>query len=76
MTYKNRLSPWCIMRPLPNMQQRIVARCRRCSDAEAHLQVLKRLIPNVTFSIIFYITPEDTDLPAKPKQPQSDPHQE
>lgn len=76
MTYKNRLSPWCIIRPLPNLQSRIVARCRRRSDAEAHLQVLKRLMPNVTFTIIFDITPEDTNLPAKPKQPQSDPHQE
>ncbi|MBD2563140.1 MULTISPECIES: hypothetical protein [Nostoc] len=53
MTYLERLSPWCIVRLLPNMQNQIVARCRRRSDAEAHLQVLRRLIPGVSFTLIF-----------------------
>jgi hypothetical protein len=41
----------------------VVARFRRRSDAEAHLQVLKRLIPNVTYTIIFDPTPEREDSP-------------
>ncbi|BAY12976.1 hypothetical protein [Calothrix sp. NIES-2098] len=53
MTYIERLSPWCIVRHFPNMQHQMLGRFRRRSDAEAHLQVLKRLIPNVVLTIIF-----------------------
>ncbi|MEH2183688.1 hypothetical protein [Nostoc sp.] len=59
MTYLEKLSPWCIVRLLPNMQNQVVARFRRRSDAEAHLQVLHRLIPSVSFKQIipdFYST--------------------
>jgi hypothetical protein len=61
MTYFEKLHPWCIIRPLPNLQRRVVARCRRRSDAEAHLQILRRLIPNVTHTIVFDPTPEQDD---------------
>ncbi len=61
MTYFKRLHPWCIIRPLPNLQTPIVARFRRRNDAEAHLQILQRLIPTATYSIIFDVTPEETD---------------
>jgi hypothetical protein len=53
VTYIERLSPWCIIRHCPNMQQQIVGRFRRRTDAEAHLQALRRLIPNVALTIIF-----------------------
>lgn len=54
MTYLEKLNPWCVVRLLPSMQHQIVARFRRRSDAEAHLQILHRLIPGgVTFTIIF-----------------------
>jgi hypothetical protein len=53
MTYLEKLNPWCIVKLLPNMQHQIVTRFRRRSDAEAHIQVLRRLIPSVTFTIIF-----------------------
>ncbi|MDZ8051488.1 MAG: hypothetical protein RMX63_08480 [Aulosira sp. ZfuCHP01] len=53
MTYIEKLSPWCIVRHFPNMQHQMLGRFRRRSDAEAHLQVLRRLIPNVTLTIIF-----------------------
>ncbi|MDZ7957072.1 MAG: hypothetical protein RMY34_04055 [Aulosira sp. DedQUE10] len=62
MTYLEKLSPWCIVRLLPNMQNQIVARFRRRSDAEAHLQVLRRLIPGVSFTIIFNVEVEQQDL--------------
>jgi hypothetical protein len=64
MTYLEKLNPWCIVRLLPNMQNRIVARFRRRSDAEAHLQVLRRLIPNVSFKLIFDVALEQQDLTA------------
>ena len=76
MTYKHQLSPWCIIRHKPNLQHLVVARCRRRSDAESHLQVLRRLMPTLTFSIIFDITPEDFDPPKKHKKLQSDPEME
>lgn len=56
MTYFEKLHPWCIIRPLPNLQRRIVARCRRRNDAESHLQVLRRLMPTVPFEIVFDVT--------------------
>jgi hypothetical protein len=61
MTYKAQLNPWCIIRPFPNMQSQLVGRFRRRVDAEGHLKILKRLIPNVSYEIMFDITPEDTD---------------
>ena len=61
MSHKQQLFPWCIIRPLPNMRTQIVGRFRSRSDAEGHLQILRRLIPNASHSIIFDITPEDLD---------------
>ena len=61
MSYKDKLNPWCIIRPVSNVQMRIVGRFRRRSDAEGHLQVLKRMIPNVPFEIMFDIASEDTE---------------
>jgi len=53
MTYLERLSPWCIVKLLPNMQRQVVARCRRRNDAEEHLRVLRRLLPGASFAIVF-----------------------
>ncbi|MEH1922216.1 hypothetical protein [Nostoc sp.] len=64
MTYLEKLSPWCIVRLKPNMQNQIVAHFRRRSDAEAHLQVLRRLIPGASFTIIFNLGLEQQDLAA------------
>ena len=60
MTYKDQLFGWCIIRPLPDMQSRIVGRFRRRVDAEGHLQVLQRMIATVSFEIMFDIPQEDT----------------
>ncbi len=62
MSYKDKLNPWCIIRPVSDVQMRIVGRFRRRVDAEEHLKILKRMIPNVPFEIMFDITPEDEDL--------------
>jgi len=58
MSYKTQLFPWCIIRPKANIQQIIVARFRRRSDAEAHLQILRQLLPTAPHTIIFDITPD------------------
>jgi hypothetical protein len=65
MTYKTRLFPWCIIRPLPNMRQTIVARFRRRSDAESHLQILRQLLPTAPHTIIFDATPYSPDEDGK-----------
>jgi hypothetical protein len=72
MTYKDKLNPWCIIRPVSNVQMRIVGRFRRRVDAEGHRKILKQLIPNVPFEIMFDITSEHTeeeDLTPQPPFP-------
>jgi uncharacterized protein with von Willebrand factor type A (vWA) domain len=53
MTYREQLHPWCVVRCLPNLQSIVIGRFRRRSEAEAHLQLLHRMIPTVTCVIIF-----------------------
>ncbi|NEO62535.1 MAG: hypothetical protein F6J98_19710 [Moorea sp. SIO4G2] len=53
MSYSQRLYPWALIRLLPNMQRVVVRRFRNRSDAEGHLQTLKRLMPDEKFIIIF-----------------------
>ena len=57
-----RLHPWCIIRPFPNMRSKIVGRFRRRVDAEGHLRVLQQMIPTVPFEIMFDVLPEETDV--------------
>lgn len=63
VTYKDKLNPWCIIRPLPNLQRLVVGRFRRRNDAEAHLQLLRQLMPTVTYGIVFDAT---KDVPNEP----------
>lgn len=51
--YLQQLKPWCIIKPLPNMQRIVVGRFRSLSDAEGHLQVLRGLIANASYCIVF-----------------------
>ena len=53
MTCKKRLSPWIIVRLLPNMQRVTVGRFRTRSDADGHLQILQRLIPRAEMIVVF-----------------------
>ncbi|GAB1540958.1 hypothetical protein NUACC21_36270 [Scytonema sp. NUACC21] len=53
MTYLDKLSPWCLVRLQPNLQHQVLTRFRRRNDAEAHLQIMRRLIPGANFTIIF-----------------------
>lgn len=66
MPYKIQLFPWCIIRPQPNMKQTIVARFRRRGDAEAHLQLLRQLMPDAPHTIIFDIIPDDNSEEVTP----------
>jgi len=53
MTCNKRLSPWVIVRLLPNMRQVIVGRFCTRSDADGHLQVLQRLLPKNQMVVVF-----------------------
>jgi hypothetical protein len=65
MTYLERLTPWCIIRPFPNMRTLIVGRFRRRVDAEGHLRILKQIMPSVPFEVVFDVMPDEleTSLP-------------
>ena len=58
MTYKERLTPWVIVRLLPNMERTIITRFRHRLDAEGHLQFLRHQIPNASFEVIFDCQPQ------------------
>ena len=65
MPYKERLNPWVLVRLLPNMQRLTVGQFRTRSDADGHLQILRRLIPNAKFVVMF--NPDGL----KPQQPDT-----
>jgi hypothetical protein len=62
MTYKDQLQPWCIVRDLPNLQRIVVVRFRRRSEAEAYLQVLRRLLPTTAHRLLFDPAMESAEL--------------
>ncbi len=66
MSYKDKLNPWCIIRPVSHVQMRIVGRFRRRVDAEGHLRILKQLMPTVPFEIMFDIASEETEETSTP----------
>ena len=53
MPYKERLNPWVLVRLLPNMNRVIVGQFRTRSDADGHLEILRRLIPHAQFVVMF-----------------------
>ncbi len=53
MTYRDRLERWLVIRLLPKMQRVTLVRCYRESDAAGYVQVLRRLIPDGEFIIVF-----------------------
>ena len=59
MPYKERLYPWVLVRLLPKMQRLTVGQFRNRSDADGHLEILRRLVPSGKFAVIFnrYIKP-------------------
>jgi hypothetical protein len=69
MTYLQRLHPWCIIRPFPDMRTIIIGRFRRRADAEGHLRILKQIMPSVPFEIVFDVMPDELET-CVPKSPE------
>ncbi|MGV0029327.1 hypothetical protein [Phormidesmis priestleyi] len=61
-SYRDRLSPWCIVQLLPKMQRRVVKRFRRRNDATEHLRVLQRLNPSGCYELVFDPAIENSDF--------------
>jgi hypothetical protein len=78
MTYLQRLNPWCIIRPFPDMRTLIVGRFRRRVDAEGHLRILKQMMPSVPFEIVFDVMPDELEpcVQKSPELPSSIPRNE
>jgi hypothetical protein len=53
MPYKDRLNKWLVVRLLPNMQRITVAHFFRHSEADGYLRIIRQLIPNAQFVIVF-----------------------
>jgi hypothetical protein len=53
VNYQQKLSPWTIVRIQPDQKRITVARFRRRSDAEGHVNVLKKMVPDAEFAIAF-----------------------
>lgn len=67
MSYLDQLYPWCIIKPLPNLQRCVIARFRRRHEAEAHLRVIRRLSPHIPYSIVFDpISEHEDDVSDRP----------
>lgn len=62
-TYLERLSPWCLVRLLPNMQRLTVGRFRRWNDAHKHRRILRQLVPEANYAIVFDPGLEQQDSP-------------
>lgn len=66
-TYLERLSPWCLVRLLPKMQRLTVGRFRRWNDAHEHMRILRQLVPEANYAIVFDPGLEQQDLPDEEK---------
>jgi len=64
-TYLERLSPWCLVRLLPRMQRLTVGRFRRWNDAHEHMRILRQLVPEANYAIVFDPALEQQDLSSK-----------
>lgn len=52
---EHQLSPWTVVRLLPNAQRYTIARFYNRQDATDHLRVLNRFMPAAEFEIVFEI---------------------
>jgi hypothetical protein len=52
-TYRTALAPWVVIRWYSPTQRVIIGRFRSRSDADGHLAVLRRLMPDANLQIIF-----------------------
>jgi endonuclease V-like protein UPF0215 family len=59
MSYQDQLSPWVVYRQLPNLQRLEVARFRRRNDAEEYLKIVRRMLPQAQFEIVYDVRQDE-----------------
>ena len=62
-TYLERLSPWCLVRLFPKMQRLTVGRFRRWNDAHEHMRILRQLVLEANYTVVFDPGLDQQDLP-------------
>ena len=53
MQYRENLHSWIVVQLLPKMQRVVRGRFRKESEADGHLRVLRRCIPEGNFIVMF-----------------------
>jgi hypothetical protein len=53
MRQEKRLKPWTVVRLLPNLEKVVLGEFRSWSDADGHLQLLKRNAPADSLKVVF-----------------------
>jgi len=48
-----RPQPWCLICLQPNLQHLVLNRFQHRHDAEAHLKVLRQIMPNASYMVMF-----------------------
>jgi hypothetical protein len=61
MTYLQRLHPWCIIAPAPDMRTIIVGRFRRRVDGRGTSANPQATMPSIPFEIAFDVKPDNPD---------------
>jgi hypothetical protein len=59
MTYQEQLNPWTVQNQHPQMGQQVIARFRRRGEADAYLNTMQNLRPNLKLSIAFATASSD-----------------
>lgn len=47
------LRPWCLICLQPNLQHQVLNRFQRRHEAEAHLKVLRQMMPAGSYTLLF-----------------------
>jgi hypothetical protein len=66
MSYQEKLSPWVVYRQLANLQRIEVARFRRRNDAEEYLNVVRRMVPQAQFEIVYEVDSTIDQIQSEP----------
>lgn len=53
MRQEKRLKPWTVVRLLPSLEKVVLGEFRSWSDADGHLQILKRTVPGDSLKVVF-----------------------
>ncbi len=56
MAYREQITPWVVVRLLPNFRHIDVARFYKLADAEAYARILRQLNPTLKYTVMYDAT--------------------